>query len=93
VEQERLHQAFIAGNPKAAAAALIKLSDLSRILGRVRCRLYYDAGFDTLNTIAECDPEEFRVMIKDHINRAGVDYIHPPQRKPSMLLKPRSIDL
>ena len=69
------------GIPYEKILELVKLSDLSRILGRVRCRLYYDAGFFTLNKIAECDPHEFREMIKDHIERTGVDYIHPTPKE------------
>lgn len=69
------------GIPHEGILELVKLSDLSRILGRVRCRLYYDAGFDTLNKIAGCDPHEFREMIKDHIERTGVDYIHPAPKE------------
>jgi hypothetical protein len=69
------------GIPHEGILELIKLSDLSRILGRVRCRLYYDSGFDTLNKIAECDPNDFREMIKDHIERTGIDYIHPTPKE------------
>lgn len=39
------------GIPHEGILELVKLSDLSRILGRVRCRLYYDAGIDTLNKL------------------------------------------
>ena len=37
---------------------LVKLSDQARIGGhkKVRARLYYEAGFDTIDKMAACDP-------------------------------------
>jgi hypothetical protein len=46
--------------PVDSILELVKLSDPARIPGakKVRARLYYEAGFDTLAKMATCDPEK-----------------------------------
>lgn len=58
---------------------LVKLADLSRLGGlkTIRARLYYDAGFDTLEKIAAQDPEQMRAAIQKFVQRAGFDGIPP----------------
>lgn len=58
---------------------LVKLADLSRLGGlkTIRARLYYDAGFDTLDKIAAQDPEEMRSAIQQFVQRTGFDGIAP----------------
>jgi hypothetical protein len=43
--------------------------------------LYYDAGYDTFEKIAEMDPIEFRERIKEFISKTGVDFIPPAPRE------------
>ena len=58
---------------------LVKLSNLARIPGvkQVRARLYYDAGLDTLEKIAEWNPQEMREMLKEFIEKSKFDGIAP----------------
>jgi len=67
------------GVPPENIVQLVKLSNLARIPGlkAVRARLYYDAGFDTLDKIAEKDPEEMRKMLAEFVERTGFDGIPP----------------
>jgi hypothetical protein len=67
------------GVPLDAILELVKLSDLSRIPGvkSIRARLYYDAGVDTLEKMAEWEPEELRKMLAKFVERTGFDGIAP----------------
>jgi hypothetical protein len=58
---------------------LVKLSDLARIPGlkKVRARLYYNAGLDTVEKIAHWNPEEMRRMLCQFIKRTGFKGIAP----------------
>ena len=58
---------------------LVKLSDLARIPGvkKVRARLYYEAGLDTLEKMAVCDSEEIRRISVDYIEKSGFKGIPP----------------
>ncbi|MFX1474618.1 MAG: DUF4332 domain-containing protein, partial [Promethearchaeota archaeon] len=65
--------------PLEAILELVKLSDLARIEGLkgIRARLYYDAGVDTLDKLAQWDPEELRAMLQAFVERTGFDGIAP----------------
>jgi hypothetical protein len=65
--------------PLAAILELVKLSDLSRVgaLKSVRARLYYDAGVDTPEQIAQWKPEELQKMLAEFVKRTGFDGIAP----------------
>jgi hypothetical protein len=67
------------GVPLEAILEFVKLSDLARIPGlkAIRARLYYDAGLDTLDKIAQWDPEEMRAMLIDFVERTGFEGIAP----------------
>lgn len=54
---------------------LVKLSDLSRLPGlkKVRGRLFYDAGLDTLPKISALEPEEVQVILKQYIDQISFD--------------------
>jgi predicted flap endonuclease-1-like 5' DNA nuclease len=67
------------GVPLDAILELAKLSDLSRIAGvkGIRARLYYDAGVDTLEKIAQWEPEALRAMLIEFVERTGFDGIAP----------------
>ncbi len=58
---------------------LVKLSDLARIPGvkGVRARLYYDAGVDTMEKMAEWEPEELREMVAEFVEQTGFEGIAP----------------
>jgi predicted flap endonuclease-1-like 5' DNA nuclease len=77
--QDRLSLARKTGVPPDAILEYVKLSDLARISGTkgVRARLYYDAGVDTLEKMAEWDPVELRVMVIDFVEHTGFDGIAP----------------
>lgn len=67
------------GVPLEAIVEFVKLSDLSRIPGvkGIRARLYYDAGVDTLDKIAEWEPEELREMLTAFVEKTGFEGIAP----------------
>ena len=77
--QDRLALAERTGVPLDAILEYVKLSDLARIPGTkgVRARLYYDAGVDTLEKMAEWDPEELRTMVSGFVERTGFGGIAP----------------
>lgn len=67
------------GIPVEAVLELVKLSDLARIQGvkSIRARLYYDAGVDTIDKMAEWDAEKLRSMLIDFVEKTGFDGIAP----------------
>jgi hypothetical protein len=67
------------GVPIGAVLELVKLSDLARIPGvkGVRARLYYDAGFDTLDKLAASDPAGLREELLRFVERTGFDGVAP----------------
>jgi hypothetical protein len=58
---------------------LVKLSDQARIGGhkKVRARLYHEAGLDTIDKMAACDPEKMRKRLADFIQKTGFKGIPP----------------
>jgi len=78
--REKLFKAT--GIPKKHILELIKLSDLARITGvkKIRARLYYESGLDTLEKMAKCDPEELRKISAKYIKNSGFDGV-PPKPK------------
>lgn len=65
--------------PAEAILELVKLSDLARITGvkSIRARLYYDAGFDTIEKIARWEPNELRAMLIDFVEKTRFPGIAP----------------
>ncbi len=65
--------------PIDAILELVKLSDLARIPGvkGIRARLYYDAGVDSIEKMAERDPEALRAMLVEFVERTGFEGIAP----------------
>jgi hypothetical protein len=65
------------GIPLDAVLEFVKLSDLARIPGvkSIRARLYYDAGVDTIEKMAQWDPQELRTMIVQFVEQTGFDGI------------------
>ena len=58
---------------------LVKLSDLSRLAGvkNIRARLYYEAGVDTPEAIAQWEPEALHLMLVAYVERTGFKGIPP----------------
>jgi hypothetical protein len=67
------------GIPLDIILEYVKLSDLARIPGTkgIRARLYYDAGVDTLEEMAQWDPEALRAMVIDFVERTDFDGLAP----------------
>jgi hypothetical protein len=67
------------GVPVETILELVKLSDLARIQGvkGIRARLYYDAGVDTMEKMAKCDPEELRAHLVEFVKKTGFKGIAP----------------
>ena len=65
------------GVPLEAIVEFVKLSDLARIPGikGIRARLYHDAGVDTVEKMAEWDPEALRAMLVEFVARTGFEGI------------------
>ena len=58
---------------------LVKLSNIARLPGlkRIRGRLFYETGLDTLQKIAEKSPEEICKLIAAYVVKSGYDGIPP----------------
>jgi predicted flap endonuclease-1-like 5' DNA nuclease len=71
---ERVELAARAGIPYARLLELVKLADLTRIMGvkAVRARLYVDAGVDTLDAIAANEPDAFVQLIHKFVAETGL---------------------
>jgi hypothetical protein len=78
--EDRQKVAEETGVPLDYILELVKLANLSRIPGlkKKRARLYLDAGLDTMEKIAESNPEETRQKLSEFIDRTGFDGSTPP---------------
>ena len=67
------------GIPLDDILELVKLSDQARIGGhkKVRARLYHEAGLDTIDKMAACDPREMREHLAAFIQKTGFKGIPP----------------
>ena len=65
------------GVPLDSILEIVKLSDLARVPGikGVRARLYFDAGIDTLDKLADFDSRELRKLLVDFVESTGFDGI------------------
>jgi len=88
-EEGRKKLAEKTGVPLGAILELVKLADLSRIVGlkSKRARLYYDAGLDTLDKIAKWDPGKMQQMFAEFVERTGFDGIPPPSSEAAFAVK------
>jgi hypothetical protein len=75
--QARTKLARRTGVPLDAILEFVKLSDLARIPGvkSIRARLYYDSGLDTLDKLAQLEPDALREMMIEFVERTGFDGI------------------
>jgi hypothetical protein len=71
------------GLPADEILELVKLSDQARIGGhrRVRARLFYEAGLDTLDKIAACEPQEVIRILTEYIECTGFNGIPSTPRE------------
>ena len=78
-KQKRKELSRNTGIPLEGVLELVKLSDQARIGGhkKVRARLYHEAGFDTIDQMAACDPSEMRQRLADFIKKTGFKGIPP----------------
>jgi hypothetical protein len=69
--------------PVDSILELVKPSDPARIPGakKVRARLYYEAGFDTLAKMAICDPEKLIKISAEFIKKTGFKGIPPTPKE------------
>lgn len=67
------------GVPLEDVVELVKLSDLARLPGvkEIRARLYHDAGVDTLEKMAQWEPDALRQAMAAFIERTGFDGVAP----------------
>jgi hypothetical protein len=88
-EEDREKLAEKTGVPLSAVLELVKLADMSRIVGlkSKRARLYYDAGLDTLDKIAKSDPEKMQKMFVEFVERTGFDGTPPPLSEAAFAVK------
>ena len=69
--------------PTDAVLELVKLSDLARIPGvkKIRARLYYETGLDTLEKLAACDTEELIKISANYIKKTNFKGIPPTPKE------------
>jgi len=77
--EQRKKLALKTGLPPKIIIEFVKLSDLSRLRGVkcIRARLYYDAGFDTVEKLAACDPENLRNELENFVKLTAFEGIAP----------------
>ena len=65
--------------PEDYILELVKLSNLARISGlkKIRARLYYDAGIDTLRKLETWIPLELKELLDDHVKKTGIAKMGP----------------
>lgn len=75
--------------PPSAVLELVRLADMSRIVGlkSKRARLYHDAGLDTLDKIAKSDPEKMQQMFAEFVARTGFDGSPPTASETAFAVK------
>lgn len=85
----REHLAGQTGIPIANILELVNLSDLARIPGvkGIRARLYHDAGFDTVETLAGSEVEDVLRITQEFVRETGFDGIAPLPAEVSFTIK------
>lgn len=65
--------------PEEVILELVKLSDLARLPGvkGIRARLYYNAGIDTVEKMAEQNPDTLLVAMREFVEETGFEGIAP----------------
>jgi hypothetical protein len=77
--QQRSSLARVTGIPEDAIFELVKLSDLARLPGvkGIRARLYYDAGIDSVEKMADWEPEALRIVVTKYVEQMGFNGMPP----------------
>jgi hypothetical protein len=77
------------GASQVSLMELFKLSNLSRLPGlkKVRGRLFYEAGLDTLDKIAAHEPEDVHRILKDYVEKTGYEGIAPTPGEAQVTVK------
>lgn len=92
--EKRTALADKAGIPPEDVLELVKLSDLARLPGvkGIRARLYYDAGIDNVEKMAEWEPEALRIMVAKYVEQTGFDGLAPlPKEVSSTIANARQL--
>ena len=92
--RQRSRLAKEAGIPESVVLELVKLSDLARLPGvkGIRARLYLDAGVDTVEKMANWEPEPLRLMVTQYVERTGFDGTPPlPKEVSSTIANARKL--
>jgi hypothetical protein len=78
-QKDREELAENLGIPSSCILDLVKLSNLARLPGlkKVRGRLFFDGGLDTLDKIAAIEPEEVKEILQAFIDRTGFEGSSP----------------
>ncbi|MFX1301530.1 MAG: DUF4332 domain-containing protein [Promethearchaeota archaeon] len=65
--------------PEEVILELVKLSDLARLPGvkGIRARLYYKAGIDTVEKMAEQNPDALLIVMREFVEEIGFEGIAP----------------
>lgn len=65
------------GIPEQKIVEYVKLADLARIPGvkGIRARLYYDSGIDSVEKLANLEPEQLRETVVAYVEESGFDGI------------------
>jgi hypothetical protein len=82
-KQDRNKLSKLTNIPVDSILELVKLSDLARIPGakKVRARLYYECGLDTLAKMATYDPEKLIKISAEFIKKTGFKGIPPTPKE------------
>lgn len=88
-EEGRRKLAEKTGVPISVVLELVKLADMSRIVGlkSKRARLYCDAGLDTMDKIAKWDPKKMQQMLAEFVERTKFDGSPPTLSEAAFTVK------
>lgn len=77
--EQRASLARATGISEEAILELVKLSDLARLPGvkGIRARLYYDAGVDSVEKLADWEPEALRLMVTNYVEQTSFNGTPP----------------
>ena len=67
------------GVSESVILEIVKLADLARIPGitGIRARLYFDAGVDTLEKLAQCEPAALLKSLTEFVEQTDFEGIAP----------------
>lgn len=92
--ESRAELARQAGIPVEVVLELVKLSDLARLPGvkGIRARLYYQAGIDTVEKLAECEPDALLRLTAEFVSATSFPGIAPlPKEVSSTITNARKL--